>query len=119
MTRGPVALVVRLAGWALVALAVIGLGSVVYTMARYAGAVKDLSRGVGDTMFLAADGEPWFRLDEQRHDVPLSAIAPHLQHAVVAVEDQRFYLHPGLDPIGIARALVRDLRPGGRLEGGS
>ena len=70
-------------------------------------------------MFYAADGKPWFRLDEQRRDVPLDQIAPDLQHAVVAVEDHRFYYHPGIDPIGIARAVVRDVRGGGRLEGGS
>jgi len=70
-------------------------------------------------VFYGADGQPWFRLDEQRHDVPLDDIAPDLQHAVVAVEDRRFYHHPGLDPIGIARAVVRDVRYGGRFEGGS
>ncbi len=70
-------------------------------------------------MFYGADGQPWFRLDEQRHDVSLDEIAPDLQHAVVAVEDRRFYLHPGIDPIGLARAVVRDIRGGGRVEGGS
>jgi 1A family penicillin-binding protein len=88
-------------------------------MSRYAVAVHRLSRGVGDTVFYSADGKPWFRLDEQRHDVPLDHISRDLQRAVVAVEDRRFYYHPGVDPIGIARALVRDVRSGGRLEGGS
>src|SRR5262249_586810 len=63
-------------------------------VARYAVAVRGLTRGVGDTVFYSADGTPWFRLDGQRHDVALSAIAPDLQHAVVAVEDRRFYYHP-------------------------
>ena len=67
-------------------------------------AVHRLTRGVGDTVFYGADGKPWFRLDEQRHDVPLYDIAADLQHAVVAVEDRRFYSHPGIDPIGVARA---------------
>jgi penicillin-binding protein 1A len=88
-------------------------------LSRYAFAVHRLTRGVGDTVFYGADGQPWFRLDEQRHDVPLSAISPLLQHAVVAVEDHRFYYHPGIDPIGLARAAIRDLRSGGRVEGGS
>jgi penicillin-binding protein 1A len=88
-------------------------------LSRYAVAVHKLTRGVGDTVFYGADGRPWFRLDEQRHDVALSAISINLQHAVVAVEDRRFYHHPGIDPIGVARALVRDVRSGGRLEGGS
>jgi penicillin-binding protein 1A len=81
--------------------------------------VHRLTRGVGDTVFYDADGNAWFRLDEQRHDVPLADIAADLQHAVVAVEDRRFYRHPGLDPIGIARAAVRDVSRGGRAEGAS
>jgi len=81
--------------------------------------VHRLKRGVGDTIFFSADGTPWFRLDEQRHDVALSQIAPDLQRAVVAVEDRRFYRHPGLDPIGIARAVVHDVRQRNRAEGGS
>ena len=88
-------------------------------VSRYAVAVHRLARGVGDTVFSSADGKPWFRLDEQRHDISLDQISPHLQHAVVAVEDRRFYYHPGVDPIGIARALVHDIRSGGRFEGGS
>ena len=82
-------------------------------------AVHRLTRGIGDTVFYGADGQPWFRLDEQRHDVSLDAISADLQHAVVAVEDHRFYHHPGIDPIGVGRAVVRDIRGGGRIEGGS
>jgi penicillin-binding protein 1A len=82
-------------------------------------AVHRLTRGVGDTVFLSRDGEAWFRLDEQRRDVLLSDIAPDLQHAIVAIEDRRFYYHPGIDPIGIGRALFRGATAGGRLEGGS
>jgi penicillin-binding protein 1A len=34
-----------------------------------------------------------------------SEISPNLLHAIVAIEDWRFYYHPGIDPLGIARAL--------------
>ncbi len=110
--------------WNIVAVALIAvlIGGGVWSgwwLARHARAVRALTRGVGDTVFLAADGRPWFRLDEQRHDVPLSSISPQLQQAVVAIEDHRFFYHPGVDPIGIARAIVRDIRAGGRVEGGS
>jgi penicillin-binding protein 1A len=88
-------------------------------LSRYAVAVHRLTRGIGDTVFYGADGQPWFRLNEQRHDVSLREIAPDLQHAVVAVEDRRFYHHPGIDPIGLGRAVFRDLQQGGRVEGGS
>ena len=80
--------------------------------------VYRLTRGVGDTWFHTADGRRWFRLDEQRHDVPIAAISPHLQHAFVAVEDHRFFLHAGVDPIALGRAVVRNVR-GGSLQGGS
>jgi len=88
-------------------------------VSRYAYKVHRLTRGVGDTVFYGADGQPWFRLDEQRHDVALAEISPDLQHAVVAVEDHRFYHHPGIDPIGVARAAIRDVRAHDRVEGGS
>ncbi len=104
---------------AILAVAVTGATVSAWWMVRYARAVHRLTRGVGDTVFYSADGKPWFRLDEQRHDVALYDISPHLQHAIVAVEDRRFYQHPGLDPIGIARAIYRDVRSGSRAEGGS
>ena len=101
-------------------LAVVASAAVtVWWLGRYSVAVSRLRRGVGDTVFYAADGKPWFRLDEQRRDVPLAAIAPDLQHAVIAIEDHRFSYHPGIDPIGIGRAVWRDVRGGGRMEGGS
>lgn len=86
---------------------------------REAWAVHKLQRGVGDTWFMAADGRQWFRLDEQRMDVPLSEIPLNLQNAFVAVEDHRFFRHPGVDPIALGRAILRDIRSSGRVEGGS
>lgn len=107
----------RLADWA-AALVLLGLGSgsavAAVWVGRHAVKIRQLTAGVGDTTFYAADGRPWFRMDEQRQDVPLDAIAPILRHAVVAVEDHRFYRHPGLDPVGIARAIVENLRSGER-----
>ena len=81
-------------------------------------AVHKLTRGVGDTWFHTADGKRWFRLDEQRQDVPLTRITPFLQQAFIAVEDHRFYVHPGLDPIGLGRAVYRNTLTG-RSEGAS
>ena len=86
---------------------------------RQAYAVSRLKRGVGDTWFLAANGSRWFRLDEHRHDVPLSQIPDDLQHAFVAVEDHRFFRHPGVDPIALGRAVVRNVSEAGTVEGGS
>ena len=51
--------------------------------------------------------------------VPLDQMSPWLPKAVVAIEDRRFYQHPGIDPIGIFRALVRNLQAGKVVQGGS
>jgi 1A family penicillin-binding protein len=87
--------------------------------ARHAWAVYRLNQGVGDTVFYDAAGRPWFRLDEQRRDVPLDRIAVHFKDAVIAVEDHRFYLHPGIDPIALARAALNNLKSGAGTQGGS
>ncbi len=86
---------------------------------RYGFAVNRLSRGIGQTMFYGADGTAWFPLEEHRRDVPLNRISPYLRDAVVAVEDHRFQRHFGIDPIGLGRAIVRDVRTLSLAEGGS
>src|SRR5687768_9034665 len=85
---------------------------------RHSWAIYQLNRGVGDTVFLDASGKVWFRLDEQRRDVPLEQISTYLKDAVIAVEDHRYYSHPGIDPIGLGRAVFYNLRTDGR-QGGS
>jgi penicillin-binding protein 1A len=49
----------------------------------------------------------------------LDRMSPWLPKAVIAIEDRRFYEHPGIDPIGIARALIEDLKAGHIVQGGS
>jgi 1A family penicillin-binding protein len=101
----------------LIVLAIVG-SAVVYWTGTHTLAVRRLQHGVGDTTFLAADGRPWFRMDEQRQDVKLAEISPHLRNAVIAVEDHRFRKHIGIDPIGLGRAVVTNVRTDGR-QGGS
>ena len=92
--------------------------SVVWSV-RYALAVNRLASGVGDVVFYGADGRPWFRLDERRRDVPLEQISPYLQEALIATEDRRFYYHPGIDPVGLLRAVRDNVRRGEAVEGAS
>jgi len=56
---------------------------------------------------------------ERRIFVPLAQIPQSLRDAIVATEDRRFYSHWGIDPIGIARAVVQNYRRGRIVEGGS
>ncbi|MFH1657231.1 MAG: PBP1A family penicillin-binding protein [bacterium] len=48
--------------------------------------------------------------EERRTIVPLSAIPKNLQQAVLAAEDSNFYTHFGIDPKGVARALLVNLQ---------
>ena len=56
---------------------------------------------------------------ERRILTPVGDIPEGLRRAVVAVEDVRFFEHPGLDYIGMARAAWTNLRRGGKVEGAS
>ena len=68
----------------------------------------------GDT-FLALYGPEW-RLTEP---VILKDLPPHIPNAFLAAEDVRFRSHLGIDPLGVGRALFRNVRAGGIAQGGS
>ncbi len=57
--------------------------------------------------------------DSNRVYVDLSDVPENLQNAVVAIEDERFYSHHGVDVRGIFRAVVRGITNGGITEGAS
>ena len=46
---------------------------------------------------------------EKRRDVPLHVIPQHMVNAVLAIEDRRFYEHPGIDPIAIVSAVFTNV----------
>ncbi|SOC40938.1 penicillin-binding protein 1A [Rhizobium subbaraonis] len=51
--------------------------------------------------------------------VPLEQMSPYIPQAVLAIEDRRFYSHFGIDPFGLARAMVTNLTTGRMVQGGS
>ncbi len=51
--------------------------------------------------------------------VPYEQISPHLINATVATEDERFWQHPGIDPIGILRAILQNVQEGEIVSGAS
>jgi penicillin-binding protein 1A len=83
-------------------------------------AYKDLGRDQTSKIF-AADGTLLATLHaEQDREIISSADIPkNLQHAAVAIEDERFYTHHGVDLRAILRALYVNWRNKGVSEGGS
>src|SRR3954468_6142816 len=74
----------------------------------------------GNTVMLAANGELITSFYEQnRAPVTSDRIATVMKHAMVAIEDARFYEHKGLDVEGTVRALVKNVAAGQVEEGGS
>ncbi len=56
---------------------------------------------------------------ERRSVVPLDDMPTALKRAVIAIEDERYYRHHGIDPRGVARAALRNIQAGGVSQGGS
>jgi membrane carboxypeptidase/penicillin-binding protein PbpC len=50
---------------------------------------------------------------------PLDEVPTRVAAATIAIEDRRFDLHPGVDPLAVARALRDNLRSGRRVSGAS
>jgi penicillin-binding protein 1A len=109
--------------FALIAIAAIGVTSWVLDVAADAPSLatcKPLARG-GNSVLYAADGSRLGLIasDEAHTPVSIKQIPKSVQLATVAIEDQRFYQHGGVDPEGILRAAVKDLEAGKAVEGGS
>lgn len=56
---------------------------------------------------------------ENRVSVKASQVSEHFIKALLAREDNRFYDHHGVDPIGVLRALVTNVKSGGKAQGAS
>jgi penicillin-binding protein 1A len=77
--------------------------------------------GGGSSQVFAADGTRlgFIQSDQLRTPIGWSEIPTYLKDATVAIEDQRFYKHNGVDLTGIFRAAVKDVTHGAALQGGS
>jgi penicillin-binding protein 1A len=83
-------------------------------------ALRQISIGE-NTFVYAADGSllGGIPAERNRQVVSLDRVSRWMPRATVAIEDRRFYDHSGVDPEGIARAVVRDVQAGKVVEGGS
>ena len=59
------------------------------------------------------------RTGQNRSFVPLDRISPYVMQATIAIEDRRFYRHFGIDPRGLARAVVVNLSEMDKVQGAS
>src|SRR5262245_6342751 len=114
-----------LAAAALALLAVVGAGSaatVVFYTSRDLPQFDKLQdyRPREVTRVLTGDGQEVAAFFEERRTVvPPEAIPEVMKRAILAAEDASFYQHDGLDYTGIMRAAIKDLLPGGNLQGAS
>jgi penicillin-binding protein 1A len=109
--------------FALLAIAAIAVTSWVLDVAAEAPSLascKRIDKG-GNTVLYAADGSKLGLIPSPvaRSLVSIKRIPKSLQLATVAIEDQRFFQHGGVDYEGILRAALKDLEAGEPVEGGS
>lgn len=82
--------------------------------------LKEINKGQNSVIF-AGDGSKLGLIDsdEVRTPIPLSRIPRNVQDATIAIEDERFYQHNGIDIQGGFRALIKNLESGKITEGAS
>jgi penicillin-binding protein 1A len=83
-------------------------------------ACRPIDRG-GNSVLIAGDGSRlgYIASDEARTPVATRRIPADVKYATVAIEDQRFFEHDGVDYEGGLRALVENLKAGKIVQGGS
>lgn len=114
----------RLARWAFVAgiWCTVAVGGMVAWYAYDLPELKDipqLARRPAVTI-IAADGTEFANYgDTAGPPIPISEMPRYLPQAVLAIEDRRFYSHPGVDIFGLLRAVITNVSSGELRQGGS
>ena len=119
-SKALLALVVVALVIAIGALSVAGYVIAVAASAPSLDELKPTDKGESSVIF-AADGSRlgYVQSDEIRTPVPWGQMPKHLRDATVAIEDERFYRHEGVDYNAIVRAGIRNLESGKTVQGGS
>lgn len=112
----------RVAGWG--ALASLSVAALLFlTAASYVSSldVDELGEPLASpTVVLDRDGNEIYKLSVRKFEpVTIDRMPLVLLEAIVAVEDRRYYEHPGVDVESIARALYKDIQAGEYVEGAS
>jgi penicillin-binding protein 1A len=101
---------------------VIGLGGFIAYHASQLPPINQLTvpKRPPNIAILASDGSLLANRGETGgRTITIKEVPPYLPRAFVAIEDRRFYSHWGIDPVGIGRAMVRNLSGRGVMQGGS
>jgi len=82
--------------------------------------LKPQDKGESSVIF-AADGSRlgYVQSDEIRTPVPWTDMPQRVRQAVVAIEDERFYEHEGIDYSAVVRAGIKNIESGENVQGGS
>ena len=82
--------------------------------------VKRMGEMAQATVFYDVKDQPAFTIfEERRFEVRLADVSPHLINALIAIEDQRFRAHWGVDVVRIVGAMLANVREGRLAQGGS
>lgn len=98
------------------------IGGAFYSVAKMLPSSADIAeyQPTAATKIISSDGVVLAEIyEENRELVPVTDVPKDLQNATIAIEDARFYKHPGVDPRGILRALYQNVRKGRAAQGGS
>jgi penicillin-binding protein 1A len=98
----------------------IWLAYAVYHDLPSAAQMRDIGAMAQATALYDKDDRPAFTIfQEQRVETALSDVSPNLLHAIISIEDQRFYDHGGVDVIRVFAAALNNLRVHRAAQGGS
>lgn len=102
------------------------IGAAQWGLARLVGGLPSIAdvRRMGEmaqaTVFYDVADQPAFTIfEERRFEVALADVSPHLVDALIAIEDQRFRSHMGVDLVRIVGAMLANVREGRLAQGGS
>ncbi len=120
---GTIKFLLKVGLWTALFLSVLGVGVFIYFARDLPDPTAVVAQDpVQSTKIYARDGKTLLHEmsgGQKRTVVELKGIAPIMQQATVAAEDDRFYQHIGIDPLAIARAAWQNLQSGEFVQGGS
>lgn len=97
------------------------LGNLLYASTERLPRIEELLKSADGSTVYYSNGQSLAKIKptQTRTLIPYGEISPHLINAVIAIEDERFFSHNGIDLQGILRALRQNITKQKTVEGGS